>query len=60
LCPPPMWRQVMRPLLFRPPVFLIGRIRLLSGSLFVMSSNADVVMNLRPGDVGLYLLIAMF
>ena len=29
LCPPPLWRVVMRPLLLRPPVFLTGRQALL-------------------------------
>ena len=49
LWPPPWWRVVMRPLLFRPPRFLTGPVRLFSGFERVTSSNPETVMNRRPG-----------
>ena len=49
----------MRPLLLRPPVFLIGSVRLFSGRDFVTSSNEETVMKRRPGLVGLYFFSAM-
>ena len=55
LCPPPLWRVVMRPLLFRPPVFLTLPVRLFSGFERVISSNPETVMKRRPGEVGLNL-----
>ena len=59
LCPPPLWRVVMRPLLFRPPVFLTLPVRLFSGFERVISSNPETVMKRRPGDVGLNFLSAI-
>src|SRR5437660_4310897 len=59
LWPPPRWRVVMRPWLFRPAFDLRGRRSGLYGFFVVMSSNATTDMPRRPGDVGLYLLIAM-
>src|SRR3954470_1597608 len=49
----------MRPLLFRPPVFLTGSSRLFSGSFFVTSSNVETDMKRRPGLVGLNFLTGM-
>ena len=54
LCPPPWWRVVMRPLLFRPPVFLSGSRSDFSGAFFVTPSNEETAMKRRPGLVGLY------
>ena len=59
LCPPPWWRVVMRPRLFRPPFFVIGSSSDFSGSDFVISSKPDVAMKRRPGLVGLYFLSAI-
>jgi hypothetical protein len=59
LCPPPWWRVVIRPLLFRPPVFFSGSVRLFSGFVFVTSSNEETDMKRRPGLVGLYFFSAM-
>src|SRR5437764_3978351 len=59
LCPPPRWRVVMRPWLLRPAFDLRGRRSGLCGSVVVMSSNATTEMPRRPGEVGLYLLIAI-
>src|SRR5215217_3969404 len=50
----------MRPLLFRPPVFLAGSTRLFSGSDFVISAKSETVMNLRPGLVGLNFLVGIY
>ena len=59
LWPPPWWRVVMRPLLFRPPFFFSGSVRLFSGAFFVTSSNEETAMKRRPGLVGLYFLTAI-
>src|SRR5919201_5636708 len=59
LWPPPRWRVVMRPWLLRPDFDLRGRRSGLCGSVVVMSSNATTDMPRRPGDVGLYRLIAI-
>ncbi len=45
----------MRPLLFRPPFFVSGSVRLFSGFDFVISSNVETDMKRRPGLVGLEL-----
>src|SRR5919201_4436172 len=55
LWPPPWWRVVIRPLLFRPPFLVTGSTRLFSGFDRVTSSKVETVMKRRPGDVGLYL-----
>src|SRR5579883_3449516 len=59
LCPPPRCRVVRRPWLLRPDFDLSGRSKGLYGLLVVMSSNAATDMPRRPGEVGLYLLIAI-
>src|SRR5205085_7724392 len=59
LWPPPRWRVVMCPWLLRPAFDLRGRRSDLCGSDVVMSSNATTDMPRRPGEVGLYLLIAI-
>ena len=46
--------MVVRPMPFRPPVRFLGSVRLFSGWSLVISSKVRVVMNRRPGDVGLY------
>src|SRR5271169_7094735 len=48
-----MNRTVVLPRLSRPPVRFRGSVRDFSGWSFVISSNVRVVMNRRPGDVGL-------
>ena len=55
LWPPPRCRAVMKPWLFRPPVFLSGSVRLFSGFLFLsVSSEKSLTEALRrPGLVGL-------
>ena len=55
LWPPPRWRDVMNPWLFRPPVLRSGSVRLFSGFLFLsVSSEKSLTEALRrPGLVGL-------
>src|ERR1700730_2062466 len=60
LWPPPMWREVKRPLLLRPPVRLTGSIRDLSGFSFVISSNPGVCLKRWVGVRGLKFFSAMF
>src|SRR5579883_1830570 len=57
LWPPPLWRTVIRPWAFLPARFGSGRRRLRSGSVLVISSKVETVMNRRPGVVGLNFLI---
>src|SRR6478609_594641 len=59
LCPPPMWRVVMRPVLLRPPVFGSGLRSDFSGVERVISAKSATDEPRRPGVVGLYLRIAM-
>src|SRR5690606_6115917 len=59
LCPPPMWRVVMRPWLLRPPVFGSGLSRDFSGVDRVISAKSATLEPRRPGVVGLYLRMAM-
>ncbi len=59
LWPPPWWRVVMRPRLFRPPFFVSGSRSDFSGSDFVMSSKPETAMKRRPGLVGLYFFSAI-
>src|SRR5687768_6455206 len=59
LCPPPMNRDVIRPLLLRPPVFGLPLVRAFSGVVLVMSLNDACDWNRMPGEVGLYLLVAI-
>src|SRR5690554_1170878 len=49
----------MRPLLLRPPDFLIGRSSDFSGSERVISPKSDVVMKRREGVYGRYFLVGM-
>src|SRR6478672_7515072 len=60
LCPPPMWRVVMRPLLLRPPLLVSGRTSDFSGVERVTSTKSATLEPRRPGVVGLYLRIPMF
>src|SRR4051812_11017570 len=59
LWPPPMKREVTRPLLLRPPVFGLPLVSAFSGVVFVMSLNEACVWKRMPGEVGLYLLVAI-
>src|SRR5262249_17723475 len=52
-------RDVTRPALLRPAVAVLWASRLFSGSCVVMSAKSWVDMPRRPGDVGLYFLIAI-
>src|SRR5436309_918199 len=54
LCPPPRWRSVMRPRLFRPPDLRKGAVSDGSGSVLVISLKSNPVWKRRPGDVGRY------
>src|SRR5688500_8142104 len=56
---PPMKREVMRSLLLRPPVFDLPLFNAFSERDLVMSSNEACVWNRMPGDVGLYLFVAI-
>src|SRR3954452_20641847 len=59
LLPPPRCRAVMTPRLFRPPDFLSGSVSAFSGSVFVMSEWMETEPKRRPGEVGLYCLMAI-
>src|SRR5918999_6244268 len=60
LAPPPRWRAVTRPCVLRPPDFLRPSVSDFSGSFpFVTASCWRKVAKRRPGEVGLYFLIAM-
>src|SRR5689334_19205994 len=59
LWPPPMKRDVMRPLLLRPPVLGLPLVSDFSGTGLVMSAYEACVENRMPGDVGLYLFVAI-
>src|SRR6266705_2002452 len=52
LWPPPMWREVSRPKLLRPPVFFFGSTRLLAGCHFVISSKAGSDLKRSVGVSG--------
>src|SRR5687767_3550274 len=54
-----MNRDVIRPLLLRPPVFGLPLVRAFSGVVLVMSLNDACDWNRIPGEVGLYLLVAI-
>ena len=49
LWPPPRKRTVIRPWLFRPPVFFRGLTRDFSGSVLVISEKSATVMKRRLG-----------
>src|SRR5205807_8810350 len=59
LWPPPRHHDVSVPALLRPPERWSGSTSGLYGSCAVISSNTATVWNRVPGDVGLYLRIAM-
>src|SRR6187551_3604039 len=59
LWPPPMWRDVIRPALLRPPVLGSGRSSDFSGVERVISVKSATEEPRRPGVVGLYLRIAI-
>src|SRR4051812_17989461 len=59
LAPPPRWREVLRPLLLRPPDFLRPSTRLFSGSSLVMTLKSGYETKRRPGLVGLGLRIGI-
>src|ERR1700751_5417870 len=59
LAPPPRWREVLRPLLLRPPDFLRPSTRVFSGSVFVISEKSGYETKRRPALVGLGLRIGM-
>src|SRR2546430_5467845 len=53
LCPPPIYRLVIWPLLLRPPVRLSGSSSERSGSVFVMSPKSDTERKRVAGVTGL-------
>src|SRR3954452_1010882 len=59
LAPPPRWRDVMRPCVFRPPDFFRPVVSAFSGSDFVTSARSLHVAKRRPGEVGLWRLTAI-
>src|SRR5258706_7960274 len=52
LCPPPIYRLVMCPLLLRPPVRLSGSSSDFSGSVFVMSAKSETERKRVAGVIG--------
>ena len=59
LAPPPRWREVTRPCALRPPDFFSPSVSDFSGSVFVTASCWRNVAKRRPGEVGLYFLMAI-
>src|SRR5467141_2537027 len=59
LWPPPRHQDVNCPTLLRPPVLCSGSTSGLWGSCVVISSKTATVWNRVPGDVGLYLRMAI-
>src|SRR5919106_3329571 len=59
LAPPPRWRDVLRPLVLRPPDFLSPSVSVFSGVDFVISEKSGYVTKRRPGEVGLGLRIGI-
>src|SRR6476620_10245411 len=57
LCPPPLWRVVILPVLLRPPFLGSGRTNDFSGVDRVISIKSATLEPRRPGVVGLYLRI---
>src|SRR6185312_13290790 len=51
-CPPPWWRTVIRPALFRPAVFRFGARSAFSGRSLVTSENVERVVYRRFGVYG--------
>ena len=60
MAPPPRWREVTRPYELRPPDFFSPSVSDFSGSVFVTASCLRYVAKRRPGEVGLYFLIAIY
>src|SRR5690606_41063207 len=60
LCPPPLWRVVIRPWLLRPAFLFKGASNDFSGLSVVISLKSKLVLLQRPFVVGLYFLIAIF
>src|SRR5437016_6787896 len=52
LWPPPIWRDVSRPKLLRPPVFFFGATRRFAGLAFVISSKPGSDLNRSVGVSG--------
>src|SRR5512134_2094211 len=52
LCPPPMWRVVMRPSLLRPPVLVLPSVSILTGAPFHRPLRSTSTRCRRPGEVG--------
>src|SRR4028118_1141404 len=59
LAPPPRWREVLRPLLLRPPDLVRPTVSDFSGSVLVISAKSANVMKRRPAEVGLTFLIGI-
>src|ERR1041385_3343518 len=59
LWPPPIWRAVNRPLLFRPPLLFLTSTRLLCGLDFVISVKGGSDLNRSVGVSGRKLLRAI-
>src|SRR5436190_17826752 len=59
LAPPPRWREVIRPCVFRPPDFVRPSVSPFSGVFLVTSARSDQVAKRRPGEVGLWRLTAI-
>src|SRR5690554_5724627 len=59
LCPPPRCLVVMTPAWLRPPFLRMGRSSDFSGESVVMSSRTFTELFRLPGDVGLYVFIAI-
>src|SRR6266576_1228388 len=59
LCPPPRHQEVRWPLLSRPPELSRFSVNGRYGSFVVISSKVSDVLPRTPGEVGLYLRIAM-
>src|SRR6056300_914711 len=53
LCPPPLWRDVIRPLLFLPPEDFLDSSNDFSGFFFVISLKSVETCPLIPGVTGL-------
>src|SRR3954471_10109310 len=60
LWPPPRHHDVSSPWLLRPPERCSFSVSGAYGSLVVISSNVNAVLPRTPGEVGLYLRIAIF
>ena len=52
LCPPPIWREVILPLLFLPPELFFGSNKLFSGLSVVIASNPLTTLKRWAGVIG--------